>query len=81
MTLYLFDYYQGLWKSCISLDPDLACKGAERVLVQRIQMEPTLANVSWLANLMTQYRSDLTAQLSAPEGVVVTVLPEKEFLA
>jgi hypothetical protein len=81
MTLYLFDYYQGMWKSLISPTPDLAFKRVEQVLVQKIEMEPTLANVAWLANLMTKSRGDVAARIPSPTGVVVTVLPERELRA
>ena len=81
MTLYLFDYYQGMWKSLISSRVDLAFKRVEQVLVQRIKMEPTLDNVAWLANFMTKSRGDVAAKITAPVGVVVTVLPKRELLA
>jgi hypothetical protein len=82
MTLYLFDYYQGMWKTLISPTPDLAFKRVEQVLVQRIEMEPTLDNVAWLANSMTTDRKGaLTTPIDAPDGVLVTVLPDKELHA
>ena len=82
MTLYLFDYYQGMWKTLISPTEDLAFKRVEQVLVQRIEMEPTLDNVAWLANSQTTERKGkLTKPIPAPEGVVITVLPEKELHA
>lgn len=81
MVIYLFDYYTGIWKSHVSPNRDSQFRGAERVLTQKIEMEPTLLNVSWLANLMTKHRDDLMSPIDAPEGVKITVLSEQDMIA
>ena len=80
MRLYLYDYYIGMWCSLVSPVADLHIRGAERVLTQVLEFEPTETNVSWLANVPFAHRHDLTMPIEAPNGVTVTVLPEREIV-
>ena len=73
-TFYLFDIYTGCWRSHINTELETEFPRAEQMLVQRIEMELTPANVLWLANTQFVSRNDYTVPVDAPEGVVVSVM-------